>query len=70
MRFILNQYPDIYSLLATMKLTQGAGRSVRGPEDWATTYFLDSNIQRLWTSKSNEWADEFLQSFVSDLSLQ
>ena len=69
MKHILKIYPDIYSILCTMKLVQGAGRSVRGPEDWAKTYFLDTNIQRLWTAKTNEWADEFLPRFVSDLSL-
>lgn len=52
-------YPEIYSILSLMKLVQGAGRSVRGPDDWAVTYMLDSNIQRLWTSKNMAWGDEF-----------
>lgn len=69
MKEILDKYKDIYNLLCTMKLVQGAGRSVRSPEDWATTYFLDTNIQRLWTAKNNEWSDEFSLRFVSDLSL-
>jgi Rad3-related DNA helicase len=68
MKHILKIYPDIYSLLTLMKCTQAVGRSVRGPDDWATTYFLDSNIQRLWTSKQNEWADECEVSFTSILS--
>jgi Rad3-related DNA helicase len=67
MKKILANWPDIYSLLCTMKLVQGAGRSVRGPEDWATTYMLDSNIQRLWTAKNMEWADEFQTKFTSIL---
>jgi ATP-dependent DNA helicase DinG len=67
MKKILANWPDIYSLLCTMKLVQGAGRSVRGPDDWAKTYFLDSNIQRLWTAKNMEWQDEFLTSFSSVL---
>lgn len=67
MKHILKIYPDIYSLLCTMKLVQGAGRSVRGPDDWATTYFLDSNIQRLWTAKNMEWSEEFLTTFSSIL---
>ncbi len=67
MKKILANWPDIYSLLCTMKLVQGAGRSVRGPEDWAVTYMLDSNIQRLWTAKNMEWADEFQTSFTSFL---
>lgn len=69
MKKILDVWPDIYSLLCTMKLVQGAGRSVRGPTDWATTYMLDSNIQRLWTAKNMEWADEFQTSFTSFLGM-
>lgn len=67
MKHILEVYPDVYSLLALMKIVQGAGRSVRGPDDWATTYCLDTGIQRIWT-KNNEWADEFHTRFTSILS--
>lgn len=70
MKKILAHYPDIYSLLCTMKLVQGAGRSVRGPDDYATTYMLDTNIQRLWTAKNMEWADEFQTRFTSLLGDQ
>lgn len=66
-KVILDTYPDIYSLTALMKITQGAGRSVRSMEDHATTYMLDTGIQRLWTAKNNEWADEFRTSFTSNL---
>jgi Rad3-related DNA helicase len=69
MKHILKVYPDVYSLLSLMKVVQGAGRSVRGPEDWATTYCLDTNIQRVFTSKSNEWLDEFSVNFSSLLSV-
>lgn len=62
---ILNVYPDIYSLTALMKVTQGAGRSVRSAEDWATTYCLDAGIQRLWSAKTNAWADEFSTTYTS-----
>lgn len=65
MKRILQTAPDIYSLLALIKLVQGAGRSVRGPTDHAVTYMLDTNIQRLWTAKNNEWSDEFSVSFTS-----
>lgn len=66
MEHILNVYPDIYSLITLMKVTQGAGRSVRSHDDHAVTYMLDTAIQRLWT-KNNEWADEFSTSFSSKL---
>jgi Rad3-related DNA helicase len=64
---ILNVYPDIYSLITLMKIVQGAGRSVRSAEDYATTYMLDTAIQRLW-SKANPWSDEFATSFSSSIS--
>lgn len=65
MKFILDKYNSIYSLIALMKLVQGAGRSVRSIDDHAVTYVLDKNAERLWTSKSNIWKDEFSQSFTS-----
>jgi Rad3-related DNA helicase len=64
-RHIANQYPDIYKLMATMKVVQGAGRSVRGPDDYATTYILDHAAQALWTSNEMEWANEFSSRFSS-----
>ena len=67
-KVILDTYPDIYSLTTLMKITQGAGRSVRSFDDYATTYCLDTGIQRLWTAKNNEWADEFQTSFTSSLT--
>lgn len=65
---ILEIYPDIYSLTTLMKITQGAGRSVRSAEDYATTYCLDTGIQRLWAAKNNEWSDEFLTTYSSILT--
>jgi len=66
-KVILENYPDIYSLTTLMKITQGAGRSVRSSEDYATTYMLDTGIQRLWSAKNNEWADEFATTYTSQL---
>jgi Rad3-related DNA helicase len=66
-KIILDTYPDLYKLMCLMKIVQGAGRSVRSPTDYATTYILDSNAQRLWTDRINEWKDEFLTSFTSIL---
>jgi ATP-dependent DNA helicase DinG len=67
-KVILDTFPDIYSLTALMKITQGAGRSVRSMEDYATTYMLDAGIQRLWSAKTNEWSDEFLTTYTSQLT--
>jgi Rad3-related DNA helicase len=68
MQHILDVYPDIYSLLALMKIVQGAGRSVRSSDDYAVTYFLDTAIQRLWSSSQNVWKSEFSTTFKSQLS--
>ena len=59
MKFILDHHPDLYSLITLMKAVQGAGRSVRSADDFATTYCLDKNLERLWGSRTNLWSDEF-----------
>jgi Rad3-related DNA helicase len=69
-KHILEHYPDIYALTALMKLTQGAGRSVRSKDDHAVTYILDTAAQKLWTAKNNAWADEFTTSFSSALQVE
>lgn len=66
-KVILDTYPDIYGLMALQKVVQGAGRSVRSKEDHAVTYILDTAAQRSFTAKDNEWKDEFLVSFSSQL---
>jgi len=58
-KYIATHYSNIYTVLTLMKVIQGAGRSVRGPTDWAVTYVLDTNIQRMWNSKQMAWANEF-----------
>lgn len=40
--------PKWYSRKATVRLVQAAGRAVRGVDDYATTYILDSNFSRLY----------------------
>ena len=64
MKFILDKHQSLYNLIATMKLVQGAGRSVRSPDDHATTYCLDQNAQRLFSSNQNIWKDEFSLRFT------
>ncbi len=67
MKYIADKWPELYSLITIMKAVQGAGRSVRSAEDHATTYVLDKNLERLWTSKHNVWKDEFTTRFTSFL---
>ena len=59
MKYILDKHPAIYNSITIMKIVQGSGRSVRSVDDHATTYILDSNAKRLFSSKLNVWKDEF-----------
>lgn len=66
-KFILDHHPDLYSLITIMKAVQGAGRSVRSPDDHAMTYCLDKNLERLWSSKANIWQNEFSTKHIKFL---
>ena len=59
MKYILEHHQNIYNLLTIQKIVQGAGRSVRSMDDYAVTYILDSNAQRLFNNPLNVWKDEF-----------
>lgn len=59
MKYIAEKYPDIYKLMTLKKIIQGIGRSVRSPEDYATTYVLDAAVKRLFLSDLNVWDDQF-----------
>jgi Rad3-related DNA helicase len=68
-KYIMENYPEIYELMTIKRLVQGSGRSVRSKEDYAITYMIDSNISRLWRSKNNIWQKEFLtmqKSFLNN----
>lgn len=66
-KWILDNHKDVYEILAIMKITQGAGRSVRSAEDHAVTYFLDKNAERLFNSKQNIWKNEFSTRYTQFL---
>lgn len=66
-KHICDTYPDIYSGTALQKLVQGAGRSVRSKDDWATTYILDTAAQKAWSGSANLWKDEFSTRYSSTL---
>lgn len=59
MKYILEHHPNIYNLLTIQKIVQGGGRSVRSMDDYAVTYILDANAQRLFNNPLNVWRDEF-----------
>ena len=67
MKYILDKHPNIYNLLTIQKIVQGGGRSVRSMDDYAVTYILDSQAQRIFNSQLNVWKDEFEVSFKSVL---
>jgi Rad3-related DNA helicase len=67
MKFILDNHPSIYNTITIMKMTQGFGRSVRSPDDFATSYCLDLNGQRLFNSTQNIWKNEFNLRFTKFL---
>lgn len=62
-KYIADNYSEMYTLATILKLVQGAGRSVRHKDDSAVTYMLDANISWVFKSKQNIWQDEFLMSF-------
>jgi Rad3-related DNA helicase len=62
-KFILDRHQDLFNIIVIMKIIQGFGRSVRSETDFATSYCLDLQGQRLLTSKANIWQDEFTTRF-------
>jgi|694.fasta_scaffold14288_9 ATP-dependent DNA helicase DinG len=62
-KYIADNYKQLYELQTILRIIQGAGRSVRSEEDYATTYMLDSMLSYLWKSRLNEWKDEFSVSY-------
>lgn len=68
MKHIADMYGNVYKMMTLLKIIQGAGRSVRGRDDWATTYILDKNASWLFEDKKlNVWKDEFDVRFSSML---
>ena len=49
----MERYPLWYSAQTITKILQGLGRSVRGKQDWAVTYVLDSAVQPLLNNSKN-----------------
>lgn len=54
--------PDWYQRKAILALVQSCGRSVRGVNDWANTYILDSNFLRLIRDSHDIFPDWFTES--------
>jgi Rad3-related DNA helicase len=59
MKYIADNYPDIYKIITIKKIIQAIGRSVRNKDDHAITFVLDCNIEYLFNSQLNVWKNEF-----------
>lgn len=62
---IMRNYPKVYRQMLSMRLIQALGRSTRFKGDQSFTYFIDSNIARLYRSKYNSWRDQFNEILIS-----
>lgn len=54
--------PEWYARKAILRAVQASGRSVRGVDDWAKTYIIDSNFLRLLQENTDIFPDWFLDS--------
>ena len=59
-KYIADHYPTIYQEMTLLKILQGIGRSIRSPEDYACSYFLDNTSKKLYDSKLNLWKSHYV----------
>ncbi|HEY5631200.1 MAG TPA: helicase C-terminal domain-containing protein, partial [Nitrososphaeraceae archaeon] len=55
---------DWYARSAILKLVQSCGRSIRGVDDYATTYIMDMNFKRLYSQNRDLFPSWFCDSVV------
>lgn len=59
----LNLSQEWYNRQAMIAIIQGAGRVVRGPDDWGYTYILDESFELLYSKMENKipkwWKDAY-----------
>lgn len=62
------RHPDYYARKAILRLVQACGRGVRGVDDFATNYIIDSNFIRLYNQNKEIFPDWFRDSvnFVNE----
>lgn len=51
-----------YARKAILRLVQASGRAIRGVNDYASTYILDSNFERLYKNNSDLFPEWYLDS--------
>ena len=62
----MNMNSKWYSRMAIIKIVQGCGRSIRSDKDWAETFILDGNFNRLMQYDNElfpEWFKESVRSY-------
>jgi ATP-dependent DNA helicase DinG len=59
MKVISKRPGRVYELMTIMRLVQGLGRSTRSKGDRSVSYFVDSNLVRLFDSEQNAWKSQF-----------
>lgn len=58
-KYIADFHPNIYQEMTLIKILQGIGRSVRTPDDFASTFFLDASSKKLYDSRLNIWKNHY-----------
>lgn len=61
----MDRHPEWYARKAILRLVQAAGRSVRGVNDFASTYIIDSNFDMLMRRNKDLFPEWFLDSLVT-----
>lgn len=58
----MDRSPKWYARKAILRTVQSCGRSVRGIDDWATTYIIDENFERLLKQNQDLFPEWFIES--------
>lgn len=58
-KYIADNYSEIYRIMTIKKIVQGVGRSVRNKNDFCVTFILDKNAEILFKSSLNVWKNQF-----------
>ena len=62
----MSRHPEWYARKAILRLVQASGRSVRGVNDFASTYIIDSNFDMLMRRNKELFPEWFLDSLVGN----
>jgi Rad3-related DNA helicase len=62
----LERHPEWYARKAILRLVQASGRSVRGVDDFASTYIIDSNLDMLIRRNRDLFPSWYLDSLVGN----